>query len=226
MSVRGTRITSSFGMTLPELIIGLAIGLFISVGLLAMWLTLQESTLKALEIARLNRDLQAIGDVMADDIRRAGYRAWSPDSGVDITINPFMTAPYAVTIDRANGAESEDSCLTYAYDLNQDGQIGGTINEGFGFRLHDQAIEMRIGGTIFNCQQGSWQDITQADTTIDGLLFTTAVIPIYPSTGCIAGQPCITRRLITIQLNGHLNAQPGQIVTIERTVHIANDRIS
>ena len=220
------RITSSHGMTLPELIIGLAIGLFISAGLLAMWLTLQDSTLKALEFARLNRDLQAIGDVMTDDIRRAGYRAWSPDSGLDIAVNPFMTAPYAVTIDRADASEAENSCLTYAYDVNQDGQMGGSINEAFGFRLHDQAIEMRIGGVIFNCRQGSWQDISQADTVIDTLQFSATLVPVYPSTGCVTGHPCITRYLITIQLSGHLNTQPTQIVTIERTVRIANDFIS
>jgi len=220
------RISTSNGMTLVELLIGLSIGLFISVGLLAMWLTLQASTLKALELARLNRDLQAIGDVMSDDIRRAGYRAWSMDSGLDITVNPFMTAPYALTIDRANTNEAAASCLTYAYDLNQDGQPGGAFNEAFGFRLHDQAIEMRIGGMPFNCRQGSWQDITQPDTVIDTLSFTLDLVPLYPSGGCVSGQPCITRRLVTLQLSGHLSAQPTQIVTIERSVRIANDHIS
>lgn len=226
MAVRSIRIAACYGMTLPELLIGLSIGLFISVGLLAMWLTLQESTLKALELARLNHDLQAISDLMADDIRRAGYRAWSPDSGLDISINPFMSAPYAITLDHAGAAEAEDSCLTYGYDLNQDGQAGGSVNEAFGFRLHDQAIEMRVGGAVFNCQQGSWQDITQSDTVIDTLIFTLDPVPLYPAAGCVAAQPCITRRLVTIQMSGHLSAQPAHIVSIQQAVRIANDRIS
>lgn len=213
-------------MTLPEMLIGLTLGLFISAALLTMWLQLQSATLKALEYARLNRDLQTIGAFMVSDIRRAGYRAWSPDSGLALTANPFMSAANAISIDRAADNETENSCLIYSYDLNQDGQAGGIVNERFGFRLVDQAIEMRIGGTDFNCRQGSWQKITRPGTVIDTLQFTSIRKPLYPTTGCTAGHACITRQHITIRFSGHLDAQPTQSITIQQSVTVANDRIS
>ena len=94
--------TACRGLTTVELLVGLVVGLFISAGLLTMWLKLQTSTLNALAYARLNQDLRAITTVMANDIRRAGYRAWSPNSGIDITANPFMTSPNAIAIDRSD----------------------------------------------------------------------------------------------------------------------------
>jgi type II secretory pathway component PulJ len=217
--------TACRGLTTVELLVGLAVGLFISAGLLAMWLKLQTSTLNALAYARLNQDLRAITTVMANDIRRAGYRAWSPDSGIDITVNPFMTAPNAIAIDRSDASESLASCLTYSYDLNQDGLPGGDVNEYFGFRLHAGAIEMRIGGMPFNCHAGTWQDITQAGTVIDRLHFSLQQRPVYPPGTCISAQPCVTARLVVIELSGHLTAQPTRIIDITRSIQIANDQI-
>lgn len=217
--------TACRGLTTVELLVGLVVGLFISAGLLTMWLKLQTSTLNALAYARLNQDLRAISTVMANDIRRAGYRAWSPDSAVDVTVNPFMTAPDDIVIDRFDAGEAPASCLTYSYDLNQDGLPGGGVNEHFGFRLHAGAIEMRVGGMPFNCHAGAWQDITQAGTIIDRLHFSLLQRAVYPPGGCIPAQPCITARLVVFELSGHLAAQPTRIIDITRSIHIANDRI-
>lgn len=142
-----------------DLLIGLAIGLVITAGMLTMWLQLQSAALNALAAIRFHQDLHALSHVMTNDIARAGYWAWTPATGAAISANPFMTPTHTIQIDRASNTEIDNSCITYSYDLNQDGEVGGTMIEQFGFRLHNQAIEMRTGGTGFSCQSGIWQDI-------------------------------------------------------------------
>jgi len=214
------------GLTTIELMIGLAIGLFISGSMLSMWINLQSSALVALQQSRLHQDLRAINHVMARDIRRAGYWAWSPDSNVSITENPFMMAINNIQIGRANNTETSASCLTYSYDRNRDGLVSSGNIEQFGFRLHNQAVEMRTGGSPFNCQQGLWQDISQHGTVITDLTFTLQNENIFPSTGCNPNQTCLKRRLVNIHLTGHLQTQPDQSITLEEQIRIRNDSLT
>lgn len=211
------------GVTILEMMIGLSLGLIISAGMLAMWLKLQSSTVGALQQSRLHQDLRAISHVMASDIRRAGYWGWSPDQGLDITQNPFISAGNNIHIDRANAGEAGNSCLTYSYDADHDGQVGHSTMEQFGFRLHDQAIEMRTGGAEFNCQSGRWQDITQSGTIITGLSFTLQQKTILPVTGCSAAQTCLRRRLLQFTISGHLQSRPEQVITVREQIRIRND---
>jgi type II secretory pathway component PulJ len=224
--IAGEALPQQQGLTLLELMIGLLIGIFISSSMLTMWLKLQASALGALQQSRLHQDLRAIKHVMASDIRRAGYWGWSPDSALKITQNPFMTAVNDILIDQANDAEASASCLTYSYDRNHDGLVGNSNIEQYGFRLHQQAIEMRTGGTEFNCRAGQWQDITQAGTIITHLTFIMEDKNIYPAAGCNPGAPCQRQRLLTIQLTGHLQSQPEQAITLEEQIRIRNDYVS
>lgn len=202
------------------------IGLIISGSLLAMWLNLQSKTLLALQQSRLHQDLRAINHVMVHDIRRAGYWAWTPASPLALTQNPFMTADNDLQINQASATESSDSCLTYSYDRNHDGLIGDGNVEQFGFRLHDQAIEMRTGGSVFNCHAGNWQDITQAGTVITILTFTLENAAIFPPAGCLSGQACQTQRRINIRLRGHHQSRPELAITLEEQIRIRNDHLA
>jgi type II secretory pathway component PulJ len=206
--------------------IGLLIGLIISGTMLSTWLNMQTSALTALQQSRLHQDLRAINYIMVRDIRRAGYWGWTPDSGIAVTENPFMTTANNINIDRADNNETDASCLTYSYDLDHDGLVGATSVEQFGFRLHDQAIEMRTGGTTFSCRDGLWQDITQTGTIITSLRFSMHNEIIAPTTGCNPGQTCIRRRLVNISLTGHLQSRPDQSITLEEQISIRNDHLS
>ena len=217
--------TRQQGLTLLELMTGLLIGLIVSGAMLAMWIKLQSSALGTLQQSRLHQDLRAITHIMANEIRRAGYWGWSPDSSLDITQNPFMSAANNLLVDQANTTEADASCLTYSYDRDHNGQVGGASIEQFGFRLHNQAVEMRTGGAEFNCQSGQWQDITQNGTIITGLTFTLQEDTIYPASGCNPGQTCLSRRLVHFRLTGHLQSRPGHIVTLEERIRIRNDRL-
>lgn len=211
------------GLTLIELIIGMTIGSLISGSLLAMWLNLQSSTIKALQQSHLHQDLRAIHYIMTRDIRRAGYWKWAPGSGLLPENNPFITAANNINIDKTNSSETNDSCLTYSYDRNNDGMVSKNNNEQYGFRLHNQAIEMRIGGAVFNCQSGNWEDITQGDTVITTLSFTLQETYVDSSTNCNTTPYCRIQRLVHMRISGYHNAYPELSITLEENIRIRND---
>jgi len=83
--LRRTRRDPQLGLSLVELMIAVALGLMVlGVVISVFWNTLQ-SNKKALRMARLVQELRAVTDVMARDLRRAGY--WK--------LSSFATRPKA-----------------------------------------------------------------------------------------------------------------------------------
>lgn len=143
------------GLSLVELMIGLAIGLFITAvagSLLASHVRENRSLL--LE-ARLMQDLRTAADMVSRDLRRAGYWAgatsgvWSAGA-TGIVPNPYAAvAPSSAASDAVNFRYSRDSAENNMLDTNEE----------FGFRLRNGAIEMLLGA-------GGWQALTDAGTLV------------------------------------------------------------
>jgi prepilin peptidase dependent protein B len=141
------RSRSQRGLSIIELMVGVAIGMFIVGGAIKLFVDMFGNNRRLLIETRVNQDLRAAADVIARDLRRAGY--WrNALSGVATTptTNPYSAA--AVTTVAASG-------VTYAYD--KDGvDIVDNTTEQFGFRVTGNVIEMRLGG--------SWQQLTDPHT--------------------------------------------------------------
>lgn len=127
--------------------VGVAIGLFIVGGAIKLFVDMFGNNRRLLIEARVNQDLRAAADVIARDLRRAGY--WrNALNGVAVApvSNPYAAS--AVTTVAASG-------VTYAYDKDGVDTVDNTT-EQFGFRVNGNAIEMRTGG--------SWQQLTDPST--------------------------------------------------------------
>lgn len=124
---------------------------------------------KMLANSRLHEEINAVASLMTRDIKRAGYNADTVDMVTDPTAAPSAFAN-SVIVSRHPG-EEPDSCITFAYDINGNGVLDTVgSNENFGYRLHDGAVEIRMGGA--NCDQGGWQNLTDSETvTITDLNF-------------------------------------------------------
>ncbi len=104
------------GLTLIELMISIVLGLLILAAATAMTVKSMVINADTLNSARLNQDLDSATQVMVNDIRRAGF-----------TGNVF---------DFANNEDLNivsSSCVLYAYDANEDGDLD--TDEKFGFKL-------------------------------------------------------------------------------------------
>ncbi|HMC16372.1 MAG TPA: prepilin-type N-terminal cleavage/methylation domain-containing protein [Albitalea sp.] len=210
------------GLSLIELMVGLAIGLFI----VAVAITLLSSHLheqRALMLdSRLVQDLRATADLIARDLRRAGYwgdaaaGVWrSGASGV--AANPYAAvAPAAAASDAVSFRFSRDSSENQLVDLN----------EQFGFRLRKGVIEMLIGG--------SWQAVTDSTTLVVSEF---KVEPVVQETLlerlCLTPCPAASStcppkqqvRSLALTLSGHPADDTRVIRSVRATVRLRNDAL-
>lgn len=145
------------GTTLVELLISMAIGfasLTAMASLVGHGIGLNTQLLAK---SRLDEELNAIVELLVNDIKRAGYDANTNSivSDPNTLVSPFL---HSVVI--ANyPTEATKSCLLFAYDRNKNGQLDTVnTNENYGYRLKDDAIEIRLNG--LGCGINGWHDLS------------------------------------------------------------------
>lgn len=213
------------GFTLIELVISMAIGFLILAGLLQFSLFVMAQSYKQYDRLQLQYEMSTAITMIKHDLRRAGYWHWSPESGLSVFDNPFMTTEFKPASSRANISEAENSCITFSYDLDQDGLVSQNKMELFGYRQHNKALEMRSNSAFPSCDQGTWQDITSPNIVINTLTFEISNSQrdlLDVSTGCTASQPCINTLLVTITLAGYVRNKPTIQQSITGQVAIRN----
>lgn len=134
------------GLSLVELMIGLALGLFIVAAALAAFAQQWREHRHAAVSMRLVQDLRSAGEIVARDLRRAGYWAAPAASAA----NPYTAlAPDAAASDAASYAYSRDVVENQTLDSA----------EQLGVRLRRGVLELQLGA-------GNWQALTDAGTLI------------------------------------------------------------
>lgn len=176
------------GVTLIELMVGLTVGLLVLAGVLTIYLSTLKTSNATIKSSRLNQEMGAILNIMASDIRRAGYNgaanptqpSSNPFNLVD-TATPANTTALRVHATTDNGATYTDktgelaltdrigSCILYAYDADSDGTVDD--NEKYGFRWDRQAgdpLMMRTGTAAApnNCKTNGWEPVTDASSVV------------------------------------------------------------
>ncbi|WP_068545775.1 PilW family protein [Thalassotalea crassostreae] len=164
------------GLTLIELLLAMVLGLIVLSGVIYVYLAVIVSTSDTLKSSKLNSQLMTIMSVVSSDIRRAGY--W--DNSVDLlppTQNPFNIEDDSLLVitksmsDNTAITENTDesgTCILYSYDRNEDGDVDdvGDLNEYYGVRLNNGAVQIRANGSVTdsdNCSNGTWQTISDTD---------------------------------------------------------------
>ena len=144
---------SSRGLSMVELLVGTAVGLgIVAAGTTVVTRHARENRALAIE-SRLMQDLRTATDIVARDLRRAGYWGASAsgvrgDDGSAVLANPYaLVAP--------ESAASDAVRLSFSRDASENGTLDG--NERFGFRLRNGAIELQLG-------DGNWQALTDPAT--------------------------------------------------------------
>ncbi len=216
------------GVSLIELLIGITLGLFIvGAGLTLLVVHLRESRALIAQ-SRLMQDLRATTDLIARDLRRAGYwgdaaagvwprEAASPASGV--AANPYTMV-----------AVSGTSVPAITYRYSRDAVENGTIdsNEQFGFRLRSGALEMRVGA-------GGWQamtDVTSMRVTRLDIAPTEERLSLEGScqVPCPADSPSCPPQLhvrsVSVTVTGRGVAEAGTERTVRTRVRLRNDEVT
>lgn len=211
------------GLTMVELLVGMALGLFVtSAALLLLVARIQTHRAELLE-GRLMQDLRVAIDVVTRDLRRAGY--WNDAAKSMAGSDGAGSAnPYAAIAPASGSSET----VYFSYSRGLRGGRAVDDNEQFGFRLRRGTIEMQLGG-------GSWQALTDSNTlVVSAFSITPALQEIALDALCAQTCPadeddCRPRQVVrslAVSISGHAANDPRVVRSIRTLVRLRNDAIS
>jgi type IV pilus assembly protein PilW len=209
------------GLSMVELMVGVAIGLFVVAGAtLAVSNQLGDNRRLMLE-TQIQQDLRAAADVIARDLRRSGYWASAQDGvwhagAVAVTSNPYTA------LNPASGVTSE---VRFGYSRGAVENNVLDLNDEAGFRLVDTAIQMRTGG--------QWQALTDSTTlrviefrvTLNSQAVALSCFNPCP-VGALACPPTQTVREIEVFIDGTAVHDPSVRRNARSNVRLRNDVIN
>lgn len=233
----GPRVRSR-GLSLVELMVGIAVGLILVAGALTLFSSHVVGSRGLVQETRLNQDLRAAADLIARDLRRAGY--WP--NAIDGVVNTAASAatasnPYAGTSGTFGVANSQ-----VAYNFARDGDSTLNTNEQFGFRLSGGAIQIQTG-VSGSPAVGTWQSVTDPDImTVTRFQITNAVTNIAVGDMCTFGcnttppasaptsscpnPPTLTLNRFDILIEANAANNPTLRRTLRESVRLRNSQIS
>jgi len=206
------------GLTLVELLIGLALGLFV-VAAAATLLTGQIREQRSLAVEqRLMQELRTASDVIARDLRRAGH--WGAAAAALSGASGPAPNPYAAW--SAAPAASDAIGFRYSRDTLENGIVDA--NEEFGLRLRNGVVELLLGT--------AWQALTDAGTlTVDTLRITPSVQTTSLADHCsdCLAAPCVPRqelRSVEVLITAHATLDPSVVRSLRSAVRVRNDLVA
>lgn len=229
------RITRQAGVTLIELMIGLAVGLIVIAGGLFLLSTLTQDNRRLLVETRLNQDLRAASDLIARDLRRAGYWAGAA-SGVYVpgvggaqpsnAYSNFIPGPCSDTTLQAAAVPTPSAASTSICYYIEQGTPDNlrSDSELFGFALVNGVLNAFVAGTTA-------LPLTDPESlVIDSFQITPRSANFDMTSSCIGAAsgtgPQVVVRRFDIQLRGYAPSDPTLIRGLTTTVRVRNDAIT
>jgi type IV pilus assembly protein PilW len=216
MGARTIHRHASAGLSVVELLAGLAVGLVVVAAATVLLASGAHEARRTVLDTRLMQDLRAATDHVARGLRRAGH--WG-EAGASVGAGAAAN-PYA-EFTAGNGAAS----FRFSRDVTENGVVDG--NEQFGFRLRAGVVEMQLGSA-------GWQAMTDA-----GSLTVTAlrIVPQVTETSleascanpCPAGSttcpPRHQSRSVAIEITGRAPTAAAVTRHLATEVRLRNDLV-
>lgn len=217
---RGSR--TQRGLSLVEMLVGVAVGLFLIAGASTMFVSNLASSRKLLVEARLNQDLRTAADLVSRDLRRAGF--WRNAVAGTIAL-PASTAAMSNPYRQVASAPSQ-----IQYRFARDALDSVASNEEFGFQINAGVLEMRFSAA--SAVAATWQPITDpravtvTQFTITPVETTIAVGEYACAKSCPASNPScptVSIRQYDITLTGVAPTDPAMERTLRTRSRPRND---
>lgn len=205
------------GLSLVELMIGIAVGLFV-VAAAAMLLSTQlNENRRVLLETQVQQDLRAAADIITRELRRAGHWenaatvVWKP--GAAAAINPHRTVWPA-------SAPAGEVGFEYYRRPAEEGP--------FGFKKEGSVLKTRLGA-------GGWQELTDSNT-LRITRFSVEPVPAPPvSSRLVCPKPCpdgtescwptLTVREYQVEIEGEAVSDPAVKRSLRTVVRLRNDLV-
>lgn len=219
-----TRFRRQRGVSVVEVMVGVAVGLFV-VAAASMVVSSQLSSNRRLLLdTQLQQDLRVSADVVTRELRRAGAMLDTSALRTVWYAQPATTTPVAAALAASANAltrTSEPTQVVYHYQRKVTGAI-----EDYGFRISNGKLQSLTGTT--------WQDVTDANVmTVTAFTITPEVnasttLPC-PNDCPGGGQACwptITVREFTVDITARAANDADIQRSVRTRVRVANDLVT
>jgi prepilin peptidase dependent protein B len=166
------------GMTLVELMVGIAVGLFVVAGATKLLVDNLTNNRRLLLETRVNQDLRSAADLIVRDLRRAGY--WR--NATNVVTGATVLNPYSAITNTTTDLTTGE--LTFTYD--RDGNSAVNDGDRSGFRVNAGMLEIQNGAN-------GWQPVTDSgsmEIVVATLAVTTKSVDLSKSCPCLTTLAC------------------------------------
>lgn len=219
----------SQGFTLTELMVGLLVSTILVGSAISMMSTTFKHNFQTMHSMRLQQEMQGSLELMASEIRRAGFWAL-PESS--ITSNPdsiIYSNPFTQN-DTDIKVNANKNCILFSYDHDKNSTLAtintSTDDERYGFRLLGNAIQSRTSNSEYDCNaaDSNWEDVTDRNSiVITGLAFDKVENAITIDSDNPNSAKVFVRN-VNITLTGHHINEPSVVKTLTYNVRVRNDK--
>jgi prepilin peptidase dependent protein B len=126
---------------------------------------------------KVNSNLRSTLDILSHDIMRAGYTNNTTNQSVFIDKTKFNLYTIKKTDGKSFATTSDATCLTFAYDRNDDGSLGNDERFGFAYRDSDKTIVSYRGINPDCSDLSTWIPITNKNAVVVNELTFTLIEP-------------------------------------------------
>jgi type II secretory pathway component PulJ len=221
------------GLSIVELMVGIAIGLFV-VAAASMLVATQLSDNRRLTLeTQVQQDLRATADIITRELRRAGHwgkardGVWYADNVAIVRDNPYSAVAKADGSTFADGEDSHALMLSYARSGDEADESGAIESaEQLGFRLNNGVIQTQLG-------ENNWQALTDGNTlniTEFKLTMNVQPIPLECSKPCpdplVDCRPTLQVRNIRLDITGQAAHDSSVVRSLRSNVRLRNDALT
>jgi prepilin-type N-terminal cleavage/methylation domain-containing protein len=214
------------GFSLIELMIAMVIGIFALTAILTLLTNNLSYGKKSIDMLKLNQEMRLTMDIMADDIRRAGYWNGTQTMVNNATLsNPYSYPNFPVTINTAK------NCIVFSYDKDNSSDTPAS-DEKFGYALSNNAIVTGFPADTNGCSNiGAWNAISNpnmikiTELTFDSIDPTNTTAGTTQHQFALSSGDLLCVREIRIRISAILTKDDKVKHSLEKTIRLRNDEI-
>ncbi len=206
------------GMSLVELMIGLAVGLFVVAGATALASTQVVENRRLLLETQVQQDLRAAADIITRELRRAGYdthpegKVWSAAAGAS---QPMPNPKAGLVL--AQGGD----VVTYRYDRPSAPPL-----TSFGYQLSGNTIRQRIGATVQDLTDPRTLKVTALNVALQGVGSEQLACPNLCPDGSQDCWPTLALTDAVVTIAGQAASDATVNRTVTSRVRLRNDGVT
>lgn len=209
------------GLSLVELMVGVAVGLMVVAGASFVAVNQLGDNRRLMLETQLQQDLRATADLVARDLRRAGYWGAS-ETGVWQGDDPTVTAnPYVTIVPDAGDDPVSQVDFSYSRDITEDNLVDDD-KEQYGFLLESGVVKMMVGGVWQALTDTNVIEITRFDIAVQPQTVQQACFKECPGGGT-ACWPTQTVRRYVIVVEGEARSDPNVRRSVRESLRVRND---